>query len=313
MREEETLMKVLVTGGAGFIGSHIVDELIECGHHVVVLDNLSVGKKGNLTRDVRIIKQDIRADLHSLFSREKFDIVIHQAGQVSVPNSLRDPITDLQVNLTGLLNLLEAARKHQVRKVIFASTAAVYGMPIELPIKESHPLKPVSPYGLTKKTSEEYLRMYHDLYGIDFTILRYANVYGPRQSSNGESGVVSIFTDLFSRGESPIIYGDGSTTRDFVFVKDIARANVLALQAGDGEIFNVSTGISTSLNELYNLFNNLLSGQGAPIYVDSRLGDINHSVLSNSHIMDKLGWVPKTSLTDGIRETLDWKLQLAIM
>lgn len=303
-------MKVLVTGGAGFIGSHIVDELIDCGHNVVVLDNLLTGKKGNIAKSIQIIEQDITSDLYPLFSREKFEVVIHQAGQVSVPNSLRDPITDLQINVAGLLNILEVSRKHRVRKVIFASTAAVYGMPMELPIKESHPLNPVSPYGLTKKTSEEYLKMYHELYGIGYTILRYANVYGPRQSSRGESGVVSIFTDLLCRGESPIIHGDGSNTRDYVFVKDVARANVLALQSGDGEIFNVSTGTSTSLNELYSRFSEALNNKCKPVYVEPRLGDINHSVLSNSRIKNMLGWMPKTSLTEGLQETLDWRLQI---
>ncbi|WP_226375453.1 SDR family oxidoreductase [Effusibacillus dendaii] len=297
---------MLVTGGAGFIGSHIVDQLLADGHEVVVLDNLSAGSRANLPTDVKVIEQDVASDLTPVFAKERFDAVIHQAAQVGVPDSIRDPLHDASVNINGLLQVLEACRKYAVKKIVLASSAAVYGTPIELPVSEEHPLIPLSPYGLTKKTGEEYLRIYQALHGLPYTILRYANVYGPRQSLSRESGVITIFTDRLCRGEMPTIFGDGTDTRDYVYVEDVARANLLALSGGDNQIFNVSTGSAVTLNELFFALTDVLNDQREPCYGPPRLGDIRHSTLANGKIRRAFGWKPSVSLAEGLRRTVEW-------
>ncbi|MFC4767065.1 NAD-dependent epimerase/dehydratase family protein [Effusibacillus consociatus] len=299
-------MKVLVTGGAGFIGSHIVTELLKNQHEVVVVDNLCSGDRHNLPADIRFVVQNVVSNLNPLFEQERFDAVIHLAAQVSVPCSIQDPLGDLRVNLEGLLWILEACRRHQVRKIVFASSAAVYGPPKSLPITEEHPLIPVSPYGLTKKSAEEYLRIYYQLYGIEFTVLRFANVYGPRQSVRGECGVIAIFADALCRGRIPTIHGDGSATRDYVFVEDVARATVLALHKGHCDIFNVSTSMSVELNQLFANLTTLLDRQIKPSYGPSRVGDIQHSRLSNERIRNVLGWQPEIALQEGLERTVEW-------
>lgn len=302
-------MKVLVTGGAGFIGSHIVDQLLANQHEVVVLDNLSTGDRRNLAKDVPLVVQDVASDLTELFEKERFEAVIHQAAQVSVPHSIQDPLYDLHVNGRGLLSVLEACRKFQVRKVIYASSAAVYGTPQTLPISEDHPLKPLSPYGVTKRTAEEYLRIYQELHGLQFTIFRYGNVYGPRQSVKGESGVIAIFTDAFCKGRVPTIYGDGFDTRDYVYVDDVARANVMALTLGDGETLNVSTQSAVNLHELFKTLTDILGEQIDPVFGPARSGDIQHSTLKNEKIRTLFKWNPQMDLAEGLRQTVEWVKQ----
>lgn len=299
-------MKVLVTGGAGFIGSHIVEQLLEHQHEVVALDNLATGDRCNLPAGARLVVQDVVSDLDPLFAQEGFDAVIHQAAQVSVQFSIRNPLHDLRVNLEGLVRLLEACRNHRVGKIIFASSAAVYGKPLRLPVPEEHPLVPLSPYGLTKKTAEEYLRIYSELYGIEYTILRYSNVYGPRQSVKGESGVIAIFTETLCKGGVPTINGDGSDTRDYVYVEDVAKANVLALTGGEGRIFNVSTANAVNLNQLFSALTGVLGSRVEPRYGPARPGDIRHSTLANEKIRGVLGWNPQTELREGLQKTVEW-------
>lgn len=302
-------MKVLVTGGAGFIGSNIVDQLLAEGHEVVVVDDLSSGNRDNLPTGVPLIQMDIASDLNPLFAKEKFDAVIHQAAQVSVPNSIKNPLHDLHVNLQGLVNVLEACRKYDVGKIVFASSAAVYGPPQQLPIPETHPLFPLSPYGLTKRTAEEYLRIYHELHGIRYTILRYGNVYGPRQTVKGESGVIAIFTDALCRGHIPTIFGDGTDTRDYVYVGDVARANVLALTTADGQTLNISNETAVNLIELFDALTDALGEKAEPKYGPIRPGDIQHSTLANSRAKTILGWEPKTALPEGLKHTVEWVKQ----
>jgi UDP-glucose 4-epimerase len=303
------VLKLLVTGGAGFIGSHIVEQLIANQHQVVVLDDLSTGDRNNLPNDVRLVIQDVAANLDDLFAAERFDAVIHHAAQVSVPHSIEDPIRDLHVNLQGMLSVLEACRKHQVGKVVFASSAAVYGTPQTLPIPEDHPLTPLSPYGITKKSAEEYLRIYHELHGIRYTILRYGNVYGPRQSVKGESGVIAIFTDARCKGRIPTIFGDGYDTRDYVYVEDVARANLLALTQGDGEILNISTETAVNLRELFATLDDVLNEHEQPRFGPPRPGDIQHSTLQNDKAAQVLGWKPQTVFYEGLKQTVKWVKQ----
>lgn len=301
-------MKVLVTGGAGFIGSHIVDELLRHGHTVTVLDNLSTGSLQNVNPRAEFVHMDLCTDdLFPLFS-QGFDAVIHEAAQPNVPRSLKEPVVDADINILGTIKLLEACRRGGVGKVIYASSAAVYGTPITLPIPEDHPLCPLSPYGISKLTPEHYLRIYHEVYGLRYTILRYANVYGPRQNPRGEAGVVAIFVDRFCQDKAPIIFGDGEATRDYVFVGDVAVANRLALTRGDGEILNVATGRKVSVNELVRLLLRITKKDILPQYGPERPGDILHSALANGKIRHILGWEPQVSLEEGLRRTVDWAM-----
>ncbi|PMQ01790.1 MAG: UDP-glucose 4-epimerase [Dictyoglomus sp. NZ13-RE01] len=300
-------MKILVTGGAGFIGSHIVDLLVENGYEVVIIDNLSTGKEGFINKKAVFYKKDITDDdLYEIFEKEKPNYVIHQAAQIDVQKSINDPMFDLKVNVLGTVNLLECCRKFNIKKIVYASSAAVYGDPEYLPIDENHKVNPISFYGVSKHTPEHYLDVYSKLYGLKYTILRYANVYGIRQDPKGEGGVISIFIDRMLRGERPIIFGDGNQTRDFVYVKDVAKANLLALERGDNEILNISTGKPTSINELVEIMNKIMNTSLKPIYSDPRKGDIVHSYLDNRKALKVLGWRPEYSLEDGLREAVEY-------
>lgn len=300
-------MKVLVTGGAGFIGSHIVDLLIENGYEVVIVDNLSTGKKEFINKKAIFYKKDITDDdLYEIFEKEKPDYVIHQAAQIDVQKSIDNPVFDAKVNVLGTVNLLECCRKSGVKKVIYASSAAVYGNPEYLPIDEKHKVNPISYYGISKHTAEHYFEVYSQLYGLKYTILRYANVYGIRQDPKGEGGVISIFIDKMLKSERPIIFGDGNQTRDFVYVKDVAKANLLALEKGDNEVVNISTNKPTSINELVEIMNKIMNISLEPIYTEPRKGDIVHSYLDNKKALDVLGWKPEYSLEDGLKETIEY-------
>ncbi|MGI8315849.1 NAD-dependent epimerase/dehydratase family protein [Halobacillus mangrovi] len=302
-------MKVLVTGGAGFIGSHIVEELVDSHYEVVVVDNLVTGHMKNLLPQVSFYKRDVRKDMDEVFAKEKPDYVIHQAAQVSVSQSFTDPLYDCEENIVATLNILQSSAKHKVKKVVFASTAAVYGNPSYLPIDEAHHVQPISFYGLTKAHAEKYIHLFAHTHNLDFSILRYANVYGPRQDAHGEAGVIALFIEKLICGESPVIFGDGNQTRDFVFVKDVARANVAALENGKNEIFNVGTGQETSINEIIDHLAVSLRRPIQPTLRPPREGDIRSSVLKNDRAQSMLHWAPCYSLQEGLLKTVQFYQQ----
>lgn len=304
--------KVLVTGGAGFIGSHVVEKLIEKGYKVAVVDNLSTGKKNNIKGyEVELYHCDITDAIHLFQVVESFqpDYIIHLAAQVSVSESVKSITYDSMVNIQGSINVIEAARKYSVKRIVFSSTAAVYGNPEYLPIDISHKTNPTSPYGLSKYTVEKYLQLSHELYGLDYTILRYSNVYGPRQDSKGEGGVVAIFADKLSNQERPIIYGNGNQTRDFVYVEDVAEANVLSIKYKQNGIYNISTCERISVIDLLNAMHNVTNNTIKPIYKEKRKGDIKDSVLENKSALKNLFWYPKVSLEEGIKYTLEYYIK----
>lgn len=300
-------MKVLVTGGAGFIGSHIVEAYIAAGHAVAVIDDLSSGKREYVPAGVAFYQMDIRnPELGQVFEVEQPDMVNHQAAQVSVPRSIADPVHDVSVNVAGLMNVLEHARRHDVRKVIFASSCAVYGDPEQLPIREDHPLSPLSPYGQSKRTGEHYLELYRRLYGLSYTALRYANVYGPRQDPFGEAGVITIFVEAMLAGLPVTIYDDGEQTRDFVYVGDVARANLQALDRGDNGVYNISTGRPVTVNRLFQILRELAGYDRDPRYAPPRPGDIRHSVLDPAQAMRQLDWQPAMPFEEGLKLTIEF-------
>ncbi|MDA8353268.1 MAG: SDR family oxidoreductase [Firmicutes bacterium] len=300
-------MKVLVTGGAGFIGSHIVDRLLEKGHQPVVLDNLSTGDEGYLHPEVPFYRMDVQSEaVDEVFRKEKPDAVIHQAAQSQVPRSIEAPIEDAQTNLLGTIRLLEGCRHHGAKKFIYASSAAVYGNPQDLPIDEEHPVSPLSPYGISKLTPERYIRVYQELYGLTYTIFRYANVYGIRQVPHGEGAVISIFVDRLLHDRPLTIFGDGKQTRDYIYVDDIARANVAALDRGDGETLNIGTGVRTSLNDLVETVESITGRKIEVEYGPDRPGDIKHSYFKIDRALKYLDWSPLTSLEQGLSRTLSY-------
>lgn len=300
-------MKVLVTGGAGFIGSHIVDTLLESGVKVAVVDDLSTGRLENINPavDFYLVKVEDE-EFNEVLARVKPDAVIHHAAQIDVQRSLQEPLADARINILGAINLLEACRRFRVGKVIYASSAAVYGSPACLPVDEDHVIEPQSPYGASKHTVEHYLKIYNEIYGIKTTVLRYSNVYGPRQDASGEGGVVAVFADHFLSGRNPRIFGDGEQTRDFIYVGDVARANLAALDRGHGKILNVSTGTGISVNSLFEMMKELTNNTLEPEYCPPRPGDIIHSYLANTRARESLNWTPRVSLVDGLRQTLEY-------
>lgn len=301
-------MRILLTGGAGFIGSHIADAFIEDGHTVHVLDNLSSGKTTNLNAAATFHKMDVRdPDVADLFESEQFDVLCHHAAQIDVRASVRVPAHDVDVNVCGLLNLMEAGKRNGLKKVILASTGgAIYGEPVSVPQDEQHIARPLSPYGINKLMSEHYLYFYEQTYGISYTALRYANVYGPRQNAHGEAGVVAIFTEAFLDGKQPVIYGDGEQTRDFVYVGDVTEANRSALQQQNSGSFNIGTGIETSINEIYMHLTHS-AGTGIPArHVPGKPGEQRRSVLDYGHAFRTFGWTPEKTIREGLLETVAW-------
>ncbi|MFA5839070.1 MAG: NAD-dependent epimerase/dehydratase family protein [Candidatus Margulisiibacteriota bacterium] len=302
-------MKILVTGGAGFIGSNIVDAYIEAGHEVAVVDNLTTGKQSNLNPKANFINLDIRDEKLSAVVRDLSpDVINHLAAQIDVRKSVSEPKYTAEVNEIGTLNLLEAAVKAKVKKVIFSSTGgAIYGeVKDKSGAKETHPQEPISPYAITKRTAEMYLYAYKVNFGLDYTVLRYGNVYGPRQDPLGEAGVIAIFCGKLLEGKSPYIYGDGKQLRDYVYVGDVARANLLALKKGTNQIFNIGTGKGTSVNELFAILKNLLKFKDNAIYADARAGELFRSVLNVSKAKKGIGWAPKVDIKNGLKRTLVW-------
>ncbi len=300
-------MEVLVTGGAGFIGSNIVDALVEKGHQVIVVDNLSSGKKENLNQQAEFYQLDIRDQkLTEVFKENEITHVIHHAAQIDVQRSIEDPLYDAQNNILGTVNLLECCRANNVQKIIYASSAAVYGEPDYLPVDEEHPIKAMSPYGISKHTPEHYIKIYSELYDLKYTIFRYANVYGPRQDPKGEGGVVSIFVDKMLAEERPVIFGDGDQTRDFIHVFDIVKANLMALDQGDNILVNISTQNRDSVNDLLDYLNQILPYQLDAIYEEARSGDIRHSSLANGKAEELLGWSPDYDFKAGLEQTVKY-------
>lgn len=302
-------MEILITGGAGFIGSHILAQLQgRRDMDVVVFDNLSSGSKEHVPAGMELVEGDVcdEAAVDALFADHHFDAVIHLAAQTMVPFSVDHPVEDCQINLEGVLHVLEACRTHGTGHILFSSSAAVYGDNLHIPLKETERLVPTSPYGITKMTTEHYLRVYHELYGMDATVFRFANVYGERQGEKGEGGVVSIFCKLLSQRQGITVFGDGNQTRDFVYAGDIAQAIIRALPLKGCHTMNVSTGQETSINDLIRSFEKAV-GYTVPVqYTAPRTGDILRSVLSNEALKRDLGFVPEMDLEEGIRRTYDW-------
>jgi len=301
-------MKILVTGGAGFIGSNVVDAHIEKGYDVVVVDDLSSGKKGNLNRKAKFYKLDIcdRA-LEEVFKEERIDIVNHHAAQVDVRKSTADPVFDARINIEGSLNILENCRKYKIKKIIFASSGGVvYGECGKFPPNEDSSVSPISPYGVSKYAVECYLSTYAKIYGLKYTALRYGNVYGPRQDPYGEAGVVAIFSGKMLNNEEVNIFGDGKQVRDYVYVGDVVRANILCLENGDNEIFNIGTGKSTSVNRLFSVMKELTHYSKEAVNKPSRAGELIKSSLDVSKAKEKLGWKPEVDFRDGLKKTIEF-------
>jgi len=305
-------MKILVTGGAGFIGSHIVDRFVQEGYEVAVVDNLSTGKRRHVNRAAKFYRTDIRSWwLERVFRRERPVIVCHHAAQMDVRRSVRDPVFDAEINILGTLNVLRHAIKYGVRKVLFASSGgAVYGEPEKLPVSEDHLVRPASPYGISKAVGDEYLRYFRDADGLEFVSLRYANVYGPRQDPYGEAGVVGIFTQKMLLGEQPIINGNGRQTRDFVYVDDVVEANVAAANKAARGIYNVGTGKETSVNELFSLLAGLINPAIREVHGPAKKGEQQRIALDASKFHRELDWEPKVSLKDGLARTVEYYRQV---
>jgi UDP-glucose 4-epimerase len=303
-------MKILVTGGAGFIGSHVVDRYLDLGHRVVVVDNFVTGKKENLNSKARLYEVDIRDQkaVEEIFAQEKPEVLNHHAAQMDVRKSVADPIYDCQVNILGLLNLLEAGLKNNLRKVIFASSGGVvYGDAEKLPTPEDYdPKRPLSPYGVAKLTSENYLYFYFKNYNLPFVALRYANVYGPRQDPFGEAGVVAIFSQKLLKNEQPVINGDGKQTRDYVYVDDVVEANVLSLDKKINGPLNIGTAKETSVNEIFHLLQSLIKTGFSERHGPEKPGEQRRSALECSRAKILLDWRAKTSLKRGLAQTVDF-------
>ena len=305
----------MVTGGAGFIGSHLVDKLVEEGKDVVVVDNLTTGKKINLNKKAKFIEIDITdSGISKVFENENFDAVCHFAASTNVRKSVENPLNDIKTNVLGMVNLLEACKKHGIKKVVFSSTGgALYGNTDKLPTLENHPTRPISPYGIDKLAGENFLYYYNKVHGLPVTILRYSNVYGPRQDRKGEGGVVAVFIKQLMEKQTPIINGDGEQTRDFIYVSDIANANALALEQEERNesfnIYNISGGAETSINDLLGIISKKLSVDLKPEYGPKLKGEILRSCLDNSLATKELNFVPKYNLEKGIDATIQYFLR----
>ena len=300
-------MKVLVTGGAGFIGSHICDRLAADGHDLVILDDLSTGSVEQIHPQARFYQMDVSSPwLEELFSIEHPDAVLHQAAQASVRRSVEDPVYDAHVNVLGTVRLLRLSAQYRVRRFLFASTGgAIYGESAVIPTPEDAEPLPISPYGAGKLAAEGYLKMFHALYGLSYAALRYANVYGPRQDPHGEAGVVAIFTGQLLHGERATITGDGKQTRDFVYVSDVAEANALALAASAAGALNVGTGQETEINRIFQLLRDLTGSDQAEAHGPPIAGEQRRSAVDIGRIGRLINWRPRTALVEGLRLTVE--------
>jgi UDP-glucose 4-epimerase len=299
-------MKILVTGGAGFIGSNVVDLLISNGNDVCVIDDLSSGKGEFVNGGATLYEMSILDDVGKIIKDEGIECVIHHAAQINVRKSIEDPVFDAKVNILGSLNLLESAK--DVKKFIFASTGgAIYGEPQYLPADESHPVNPLSPYGVSKLAFEKILYVYSEIYGFDYISLRYGNVYGPRQDPYGEAGVVAIFANKMREGGAPTINGDGNQTRDYVYVEDVARSNLLALEKSPKEkIINIGTGVETSVNEIFETIQKSLGTDIEPVHGPAVKGEVDRISLDIKRAKDALGWQAEVGLEEGIGKFLEY-------
>jgi UDP-glucose 4-epimerase len=304
-------MKILVTGGAGFIGSQVADAFISAGHSVCIIDNLSTGFEKNVNPKAKFYKISINdPDVIKIFEKEKFDIVNHHAAQIDVRKSVNDPIFDATINILGTINLLQSCVKTGVKKFSFASTGgAIYGEQAEeigLTADENHPTNPVSPYGITKLTIEKYLFFYRNEYGLNYTILRYANVYGPRQNPFGEAGVVAIFVNKLLKKENPVINGNGKQTRDYVFVEDVVKANLLVINDDVSTVYNVGTATETSVNEIFTKLNKIAGGIAEEKHGPAAKGEQLRSVITSEKLFKKFNWKPSIKIDDGLKRTFDY-------
>jgi UDP-glucose 4-epimerase len=300
-------MRILVTGGAGFIGSHVTDALVAAGtHEVAIIDDLSTGKRERLNPGARFYHANIRNadEVRMTIDREKPEVIVHLAAQMDVRRSVADPAFDAEVNLVGLINLMECGRQNGLRRVIFSSTGgAIYGEQETFPCDESHPKRPVSPYGVAKMATEAYLFFYKVQYGIDYVALRYANVYGPRQDPHGEAGVVAIFCGRLLEGKPCTVFGDGGQTRDYVYVGDVVRANVAALGANVSGAINIGTGVETSVQKLYETLASAAGSTAKATHAPARPGEQLRSVISPALAARELNWRPEVALKDGLSRT----------
>jgi len=301
-------MKVMVTGGAGFIGSHLVDRLIQDGHEAVVVDNLSTGKRKHVNRAAPLYKLDVQSPrLERVFRKERPSVLMHLAAQMDIRRSVEDPIFDAQSNILGTINVLEQAVRHGSKKVVFASSGgAIYGEQEVFPAPESHPTRPLSPYGISKLAGEFYLAYYQQYSGIQYVSLRFSNVYGPRQDPHGEAGVVAIFTQKMLSGEQPIVNGTGRQTRDFVFVEDVVDAHLAVMGKDVQGCYNVGVGEETSINELFGMLADLTKSGSKQVHGPAKKGEQARSVVDSTKLRQELGWEPRTPLSEGLSRTVEF-------
>ena len=302
-------MKIIVTGGAGFIGSNLADELVEKDHEVVIIDDLSTGFAEYINPKAKFYLADIRdsALMHKIFELERPDIINHHAAQMDVRKSVEEPVFDAQCNILGSINLIKESVEHQIKKFIYISTGgAIYGEPNHLPVTEEHPVNPECQYGISKHTVEHYLYLYNLHYGLNYTVLRYPNVFGPRQNPKGEAGVNAIFIHLMLHGKTPTIFGDGEQLRDYVFVKDIVQANLSALENVNNGIYNIGSGVGTSVNQIYRSLQEIIGFKEPPVYAPPRTGEIYKIYLDAAKAKKELDWQPRYTFVEGLKWTVDW-------
>ena len=305
-------MRILVTGGAGFIGSHLVDAFIDDGHEAIVIDNLSTGVSENLNPQARFYEADIRdaEAVGRLFEAERPEVLVHQAAQLDVRRSVADPAYDADVNIVGTLRLLQAGVENGLKKVVFASSGgAIYGDTEQLPTPETLAPAPISPYGVSKLAIEHYLHYFHVIQGLPYISLRYANIYGPRQNPHGEAGVIAIFAERLLRGQQAVVFGDGENTRDYVYVGDVVRANLAALASDQIGAYNVGTGIETTVNNLFDRLNELTEAHATRQHAAPKAGEQRRSCLSAALANQELGWQPQVGLEDGLRQTVEFFME----
>lgn len=302
-------MRILVTGGAGFIGSNVADRFVAEGHEVAVFDDLSSGFREFVPAAARFFQGDLAdaAAVDAAIAQFRPEVVDHHAAQIDVRKSVADPVWDARINVLGSIGLLQACTRHGVRKVVYASTGgALYGEGRTLPATEDHPINPEAPYGASKHTVEHYLYLWRLLHGLDFTVLRYPNVYGPRQNPHGEAGVNAIFIGLMLEGKRPRIFGDGEAVRDYLYVDDVVEANVLALTQASGEMLNIGTGVGTSVNDIVRELQAIIGTSEGAIHEAARPGEIQRIYLDATRAKQVLGWVPRVSFAEGLRRTVEW-------
>ncbi len=307
-------MKILVTGGAGFIGSHVVDLLIGAGHDVAVVDDLSTGRRTNLNPKARFYQVDIRSpQMREVFEQERPEVVDHHAAQMDVRKSVEDPLFDADVNINGSIKLAQLAMEFGTRKFIHISSGgAVYGEPVYLPCDEDHPVRPLCPYGASKYTFEMYLFMFKELYGLDYSVIRYPNVYGPRQDPNGEAGVVAIFIGQMLAGKPVRINGTGEQVRDFVYVGDCAKANLATLEKGSGRVYNLGYGIGTNINQIFDGLKAITGYPQEAHHGPAKAGETFRIYLDASRAKSELGWEPSVDLQEGLRRTVEYFKQAEV-